>query len=208
METTFKILSKYLRKSWWNFEIQRLSKNNPAVASDGKTTHCSTQPSSGPCLWSILRQWLRFHLVITFHYRVTVTSRKFELLKMYVKNEQRSAIKFCCRLKKSAVETVNRCTKRTLIRNGLKIWQSSIGIRPSPKAENCCTASPCWMTTSICTEEMPNTVTAAVWEDRHITVRQLAHALDISKSSFHTILCEKLKMWRLVAYWVPHFLIW
>ncbi len=36
---------------------------------------------------------------------VSVISRKFQLLKMDVKNERGSAIKFCCRLTKSAVET-------------------------------------------------------------------------------------------------------
>ncbi len=50
-----------------------------------------------------------------------------------------------------------------------------------------------------------NTVAAIVQEDHHITVRQLAQALDISKSSVHTILPEKLKMKRVAAYWVPHF---
>ncbi len=37
---------------------------------------------------------------------VFITHCKFELSKMDVKNEQRSTIKFCCRLKKSVVETV------------------------------------------------------------------------------------------------------
>ncbi len=55
-----------------------------------------------------------FHLVITFRCRITTifvkvvfgTPQKFELSKMDVKNEQRSAIKFRCRLKKSVVETM------------------------------------------------------------------------------------------------------
>ncbi len=44
-----------------------------------------------------------------------------------------------------------------------------------------------------------------VREDRHITVRQLAQALDILKSSVHMILCKNLKM-KSCACWVPHFL--
>ncbi len=42
---------------------------------------------------------------------------------------------------------------------------------------------------------MVNTVAVLVREDRHITVQQLAQALDISKLSIRTILHEKLKMW-------------
>ncbi len=64
--------------------------------------------------WSILRQWSKFHLVIIFHCRVTVIfvkvifvmTWKFKISKMDVKNEWRRVIKFCCRLKKCAVETV------------------------------------------------------------------------------------------------------
>ncbi len=63
---------------------------------------------------SILCQRLKFHIIITFHCQVTtifvkvvfVTTHKFELSKMDVKNEHRSVIKFCCWLKKSAMETV------------------------------------------------------------------------------------------------------
>ncbi len=59
---------------------------------------------------------------------------------------------------------------------------------------------------SICIEEMVNTVAAVVREDYRITVRQLAQALDISKLSVYTILRKKLKMRRVKAYRVPHFL--
>ncbi len=59
---------------------------------------------------------------------------------------------------------------------------------------------------SIYTEEKANTVTAILSEDRHITVRQLAHALDISKSPVHTILSEELKIRWVTACCVPHFL--
>ncbi len=61
---------------------------------------------------------------------------------------------------------------------------------------------------SICIEKMVNTIAAIVREDRHITVRPLAQALNISNSSAHTILYEKLKMWRIAACWVPNFLTW
>ncbi len=59
---------------------------------------------------------------------------------------------------------------------------------------------------SICTEDMANTVSALVREDRHITVQQFVEALDLSKSSVRTILYEKLKMQIVAASWVPHFL--
>ncbi len=70
-------------------------------------------------LWSILHQWSKFHLVITFHCRVTtifvkvvfVTHRKFEFSKIDFKNEQRNAIKFFCQLIKSLVETVRSMHK-------------------------------------------------------------------------------------------------
>ncbi len=52
---------------------------------------------------------------------------------------------------------------------------------------------------SISTERMVNTVTAVVREDSHIIIQQLAQALDISKSSVHTILREKLKMRKVAA---------
>ncbi len=64
-------------------------------------------------LWSILQHRLKFYLNTTFHCGVTtifvkivfVIPHKFKLSKMDVKNEQRSAIKFCCQLKKSAAQT-------------------------------------------------------------------------------------------------------
>ncbi len=92
--------------------------------------------------WSSLSQWLKFHLLITFNCWVTaifvkvvfVTPHKFKLTKMDLKNE-RCAIKFCCRLKKSQQPLWSWCMKCTLLRNGLEIWQSSIGIKPSPKVE-------------------------------------------------------------------------
>ncbi len=51
-----------------------------------------------------------------------------------------------------------------------------------------------------------NTVAAVVQKDHHITIQQLAQALDISKLSVHMVPCEKLKMWRVTARWVSHFL--
>ncbi len=59
---------------------------------------------------------------------------------------------------------------------------------------------------SICAEVTVNTITVVVQEDCHITVQQLAQALHISKLSVHKILCEKWKMWRVTACWVPYFL--
>ncbi len=60
----------------------------------------------------------------------------------------------------------------------------------------------------ICTEEMVNTVAVVVWEDRHTVVRQLARVLDVLKLYGHTILHETLKMRRVTACRVPHFLTW
>ncbi len=117
--------------------------------------------------WSILRRWLKFHLVITFRYRVTaivikvvfVTPLKFELSKMDVKNEQRSAIKFCHWLKKSAVETVKLVHKAILtvklnsrsdwdtplLRDLARVfrWRHSHGIFKLQRLSNSATLKPC-----------------------------------------------------------------
>ncbi len=52
---------------------------------------------------------------------VFVTHRKFELSKIDSKNEQRSAIKFYCRLKKSAAETVKLMRKANIAKERLGI---------------------------------------------------------------------------------------
>ncbi len=89
----------------------------------------------------------------------------------------------------------------------MEILQSSVGIRPSPKGEKPLHCFPMLeQLLCVCIEEMVNTVTAVVQENCHIIVRQLAQALDISKSSVRMIQCEKLKMWRVADCWVPHFL--
>ncbi len=92
-------------------------------------------------LRSILRQSSKFHLVITFHCRVTaifvkvvfVAPREFECSKMYVKNEQRIAIKFCFPLKKSAGKTVK--FEVYTDEEQLGDLMTSISKKPSPKAE-------------------------------------------------------------------------
>ncbi len=134
---------------------------------------------------------------------------------MDVKNEQRSAIKFCCWLKKSAAETVKLMHK---VYNN-KEWLRVSTIFPWHKTfleggETAALLHHVGQPRSICTEELMNTVVTIVREDHHITVsqwistpvQQLARALDISKSSVHTILFEKLKMWRVAAGRVPCFL--
>ncbi len=160
-------------------------------------------------------QWSKFHLVITFHCQITaifvrvvfVNLRKFEIVKIDVKNEQEIAIKFCCWLKKSAAETVKLVHKA----NTDERWFGDSSISHWHKAfskgrETVALLPHAGWPWNICTEEMVNTVAATIWEDCHITVRWLAQALDISKSSVHTILHEKLRMGKVAACWVPQWL--
>ncbi len=127
---------------------------------------------------------------------------------MNLKNEQRSAIKFCCWLKNSAVETVKLMHKAYTDEKSLGDltifhWHNVF----SEGSETAALLPHVGRPLRICSEKMVNRIAVIVCEDCHITVRQLAHALDISKSSVHTILCRKLKMRRVTACWVPHFLI-
>ncbi len=104
-------------------------------------------------LWSILRQWSKFHLVITFHCQVTAIFAKVvfvipcKLSKMHVTNKQRSVIKFFVVGWRNLQRRLwSRCTKRTLMRNSLNIWRSSVGISPLQRRRNHCIASLCWTT--------------------------------------------------------------
>ncbi len=111
----------------------------------------------------------KFHLVITFHWWVTaifvkvffITPLKFELPKMDVKNEWRSAIKFCCLLKKFPVETVKLIHEAYIDEEQLEDLAIFHWCKAFFKG---------WKTTalllhvgqplSICTEKMSNTVAA------------------------------------------------
>ncbi len=214
----FYILRKFREnfvKFWGNLWLYtRLSKNNRVLVKRQKYP-CGVQLSSGAYPWSILHQRSKFHLVVTFHCRVTtmfvkvvfVTSRKFKLSKTDVKNEQKSVIKFCYRFKNSAAVIVK--LKHEVYTDDK--WLEDLTIFHWHKAfskgkETAALLPHVGRQLSICAEEMVNTVVRVIWEDRHITVRQLAQALDISKPSVHTILYEKSKMRTVTACWVPHFL--
>ncbi len=109
---------------------------------------------------------------------------KFELSKINVKKEQSSAIKFCCLLKKSVMETVNLmpevCTDKEWLTDPTIFHQHNKAFSEGR-------------------ETSALLVAVVVQKDCHITVGQLAQALDISKSSAHTILRKKFEMWRVVA---------
>ncbi len=45
------------------------------------------------------------------------------------------------------------------------------------------------------TEEKINTAVAIIWEDRHLSIRDLAVLINILKIIIHRILTEHLKMW-------------
>ncbi len=128
-------------------------------------------------LWSILLQWSNFYLVITFQRRVTiifvkivlVSPCKFELSKMDAKSEQRSVIKFCRQLKKSAVQTVKLMHEAHTDEE----WfgDSIVFHRHKAFSEGIKTdalLSHVGWPLSICTEEMANTI-AVVQEYCHVT---------------------------------------
>ncbi len=126
---------------------------------------------------------------------------------MDVKNGQRSAIKFCCWLKKSAVHTVKLMHKVYTDEEWLGDltifhWHKAFSGGREPTALFPHVGQPL----SICTEEMVNTITAVVHEECHVTVLQLVQVLDISKSSVRMILHEELKVRKVAACWVSHFL--
>ena len=122
------------------------------------------------------------------------------------KQEQRFVIKFHYRSGKNAQETFdimkqtygNQCLGRSTIFR----WHSSFkkgresakliphGGRPKTAA----------------TEVNINTVWAMVQEDRSITVERIADIMNISVGSAHHILKDELKLNRVCARWVPHFL--
>ncbi len=93
------------------------------------------------------------------------------------------------------------------MRNGLEIRPSSVWHKVfSEGRETTALLPPYWITIEHLHGD-GDSVAAAIQEDRRITVRQLAHALHISKLSVHTILHEKLKMRRVTDCCVPHYLI-
>ncbi len=119
------------------------------------------------------------------------------------KNERRSVIKFWCLLKKSAARTVKlmheayideeKLGDLTILQWHKAFFKSREIAALLPRVRR---------PLSICTE-MVNTDTAVIWENHHITVRQLTVALDISKSSVYMILLAKLKMWRVTNSSLP-----
>ncbi len=136
---------------------------------------------------------------------VFVTPRKFQLSEMDVKNEQRSAIKFCCRLRKSTVETVKLMHEADTDEEQLGDFTIFHWHKALFKGRETAALLPhVGQPMGICIEEMRNTASAVVREGCHITVRQLAQALYISKLSVHMILHEKLKM-GIAACWGPLF---
>lgn len=57
---------------------------------------------------------------------------------------------------------------------------------------------------SVITEKAVDTVRAIVCEDRRVTIEQIAERMDISKSTVHLIIRERLQLSKLSARWVPH----
>ncbi len=91
-------------------------------------------------LRSILHQWSKLHLIITFHCRVTTIFVKVFLLQLASSNFRKWMWKMKCDkilflVKKICSGLWSWCKKRRLMRNSLEILKSSIGIRPSRNAE-------------------------------------------------------------------------
>ncbi len=59
---------------------------------------------------------------------------------------------------------------------------------------------------SVCTATNVNTITVIIKEDRHLSLHKLEDQTNISRSSLHRFLCEKLKMRHISSTWVSHFL--
>ncbi len=96
--------------SIWNFYYKGCPKITESSLRMAKLTIVAYSSAKEPDLWSILRRWSEFHLAITLHRHlifvkvVFVTPRTFKLSKTDLKNEEKSEIKFCRRLKKSAAK--------------------------------------------------------------------------------------------------------
>ncbi len=56
------------------------------------------------------------------------------------------------------------------------------------------------------TEVNVNTILVIVQEDASLTVREIAALVHVSKSTVDNILTKELKLQRICALWVPHFL--
>ena len=60
--------------------------------------------------------------------------------------------------------------------------------------------------TSAITDELVDRVEAVIHEDPHATLDEIADEVGISHGSIHTILVKHLRMVKLSARWVPHYL--
>ncbi len=161
-----------------------------------QTIHCSVQPNSGA--WSVINSISAIKVSPHYHFSLSSymmfvkvvfgTPHEFKLSKMDVKNEERSVITFCCLWKKSAVETVKLMHEAYADEEQLGDLTIFHWHKTSEGRETAALLPRVGQPLSICTEEMVNTIAAAVWEDQQITVRQFSQALDISELSVHSIL--------------------
>ncbi len=139
--------------------------------------------------WSILHQRSKFHLVITFHCRVTQLFKscfRYPLQIQTFWNGYEKWTEKCDKillLKKLAAETVNLMhevytDEKRLGDSMIICWHKAFSKGRKTSALLLLVRWPL----GICTEETVNTVTAVVRENHHVTVWQVAQALDISKS--------------------------
>ncbi len=189
-----------------------MPKNNWEFTSIGKITYCSAQPSRGA--WSVIDSSVmevspRYYFSLSSYHTFCKSCFCYPSQIWTFKNGCEKWTEKCDKiwLKISAVETLklmhNAYTDEEQLGDSTFFhWHKTFF-----KGRDIVALLPhIGRPLSICTEEMVNAIATVVREDRHIIVRQLAQALDTSKSSFHMILREKLKMWRITACWVPHFL--
>ncbi len=172
-------------------------------------------PAAERDLWLILRQWLKFHFVVTFPCQVTLIFVKvFLCCPWQIRTFRNGFEKWIEKCDKILLSVKEICSGDCEVdAQSIHWWgtawrfyilQSSIRIRSSSKT-TAALLPHVGQPLSICTEEMVNTIAVVVREVLlQITVRHLAQTLDISKLCVHIVLCEKLKMQKVAACWVIH----
>ncbi len=123
--------------------------------------------------------------------------------------EQWCAVQFCSLSNKSATETWQAVQgayreELSLSRHSVYDWY-----RQFENGRQSCMLTPHdgWPSTAS-TEVNINTIAVIVQEDASLTVREITALVHVSKSTVDNILTKELKLWRVCAQWVPHFLTW
>lgn len=120
--------------------------------------------------------------------------------------EQRYAIKFCVRLKKTATETYHELKKAfgndTMAQRTCYRWHKSF----LSGRDSCELQGGDGAPVTALTDIIINTGAAMIRTDPRLTVRELATMLDISVGSVHTLLSNHLHMSRVCARWIPRLL--